>query len=228
MLLQPLEERFIYMGFHYDVVFITDDDSTLESPAIYCSIYCSPPPLLRLHWGRRAKTSSSQGFFTQPVNTSIVRELNPPNVSPPLPARALKPCTCVLSIHPSFQRVSDSVYDTDAPAVGRLGLLLSVHRSDPGVLSSSVHQELIRGRWGGESSRFLKARANFIKPVSLLQVFKDFPFEQSLFMELNHSKKKKLAIDNLPFSFHQTSHLVQPDGVQLREEHVEKVGINWH
>lgn len=49
--------------------------------------------------GLQSKDIFLTGLFPHPVNTSIVRGLNPPTF-PPLLARALKPCTCLA--HPSI------------------------------------------------------------------------------------------------------------------------------
>lgn len=64
-----------------------------------------------------------RGLFPHPVNTSIVRVLNPPTFLLFLPG--LWSSALVLSIHPSFS-ISDKVYDTDAPALGRLEHLWSI------------------------------------------------------------------------------------------------------
>lgn len=83
------------------------------------------------------------GLFPHPVNTSIVRGLNPSNVSP-LPARALKLYTC--PVHPSiFQCIRRGLRHRCYSSC-KAGTSVEHSCLDPGVLSSSVHQELIRGR----------------------------------------------------------------------------------
>lgn len=143
------------MGFHYGVVvFSTDDDSTHEPhhtlhaihyfvtegwllifPTFFGLLWplVPPPPTSafdswsRFHWCRGGGGHLSDifltGLFPHPVNTSIVRELNPPTF--PLFLPGLWSSALVLSIHPSFS-VSDSLHDTNAPAVGRLKHLLSI------------------------------------------------------------------------------------------------------
>ena len=112
----------------------------------------------RFNWGRREEELQSKDIFhtelfPHPVNTSIVRGLNPSNVSP-LPARALKLYTCL--VHPSiFQCIRQGLRHRCYSSC-KDGTSVEHSCLDPGVLSSSMHQELIRGRWEGESSRFYR------------------------------------------------------------------------
>lgn len=157
-----LEEQLTSMCFHFSVVVSSTQDWLLPRVSAHTARYTflchraphlshspvnhSPPtptsPLDFLEQvqlgseGRRnfrAKTSFTQGFFPHPVNTSIVRGLNPSNVSP-LPARALKLCTC--PVHPSiFQCIRQGLRHRCYSSC-KAGTSVEHSCLDPGVLSS--------------------------------------------------------------------------------------------
>lgn len=80
---------------------------------------------------------------------------------------------------------------------------------DTGVLSTSVHQELIRRMWRWKL-QVLEANANLIKPVSLLQCYSIYglPFNSVYLWNLKYRQhitfKNILPIDNSPLSSQQT------------------------